>query len=496
MADREFRMKVMGDSTVEVIPADGPGFPVTLDQDKLRELTIRVLNTYASKGEVSREVETEVLGSLLYESLFQGAADSNFKFQHYRAKEEGRKLRVVLEFPRQPEGPLAHLLDLPWEFLHVPRGKWEDRGFFIASEANLILTRQLSAKKPPPGTNGTVASVSALRKKVRVLLVMAKPNKEGYVDKENDVLTYITEWKGDKPLSPNSPTVSVEELANPDKACLEKTIKDEGPWDIVHFLGHGRYTHNSDDLVSGGEIALVDKQGEAAWVNDRTFADCFRSGSPELVFLQACQGAETHSSTFLGFRGVAMRLVSDGVPAVIAMQYSISNVKANAFASAFYKELRKGRLVSEAVQAGRETLGKSDRNNFEGREFGSPVLYLQNADMCFANRRPDAPSPVACPACRNDLMTDDRYCKKCQQRLNLCETCARRLVVDPGLVCESCPRNEAAKALSPEAVPAQPAPARGHLDSGVRLATSSASPLNERGTEPAQGPVGARIGRT
>ncbi|MGH9225795.1 MAG: CHAT domain-containing protein, partial [Acidimicrobiales bacterium] len=83
--------------------------------------------------------------------------------------------------------------------------------------------------------------------------------------------------------------------------------------------------------------------------------------------------------SFAGFRGVALRLLEVGVPAVVAMSFDIDVATATKFAVEFYKALADGRPVDFAVQKGRRKVGMPDESatNFYGRAFGCPVAFVQ-----------------------------------------------------------------------------------------------------------------------
>jgi hypothetical protein len=74
------------------------------------------------------------------------------------------------------------------------------------------------------------------------------------------------------------------------------------------------------------------------------------------------------------FNGVAQNLIGRGIPAVVAMQYSISVRAASAFAEEFYYSVgQKDSLVS-ALRQGQRAIG------IEGNEWYRPLLYLRWED--------------------------------------------------------------------------------------------------------------------
>src|SRR4029450_1041087 len=103
----------------------------------------------------------------------------------------------------------------------------------------------------------------------------------------------------------------------------------------VHFIGHGA-------VVDGRGCLRLDKDAmEPDWVDEGWLRELFRNcRSVKLVVLNSCRGAEPSSSR--AFSGVAPQLVLGGVPAVVAMQFPITDDEAVQFTHAFYHALFQG----------------------------------------------------------------------------------------------------------------------------------------------------------
>ncbi len=149
-------------------------------------------------------------------------------------------------------------------------------------------------------------------------------------------------------------------------------LREHNP-DIVHFIGHGRYT------PEGGELAFADMNNEPDWLHESRLANWLgQHHSVRLVFLQACETAPSQSQNPHVISGVAYSLAKLNIPAIIAMKYSVDNHSSNVFAKHFYGSLARGRDVDAAVQEGREQVVLKFNDN-RSYAFGLPTLYLRDS---------------------------------------------------------------------------------------------------------------------
>ena len=95
---------------------------------------------------------------------------------------------------------------------------------------------------------------------------------------------------------------------------------------------------------------------------------------PRLVGLNSCQTAAGVDTDV--FSSTAATLVRT-VPAVVAMQFAITDDAAAVFSRAFYQALVHNRGVDEAVRAGRIALTGWNPDTLE---WVTPVLYLRSRD--------------------------------------------------------------------------------------------------------------------
>src|SRR5438132_4118267 len=361
----------------------------SLSADAFAYLTIERLNYWVNfalrmqednarnKQEVMKDLmkDLQVIGLNLYGILFSGDNVKDHFGKTYQAfDKEYRQAKAALPPNVTPElrmrlrlvfqKPAEKLATLPWEFLFIP-GEGGDlkRGFFFAGQkTELILTRYVPESE---WLNATGAMPKSER--MRILVVVSSPSTLGRVDeKETQALLSQIE---------SIPQVDVKKLLNPTYEQLSAAIDADEPPHILHFIGHGK--PGALALVMGpNDPEYEESMGDdpPKWVTGEQFRYLFNTHKPRLVFLHACKGATADSSE--GLISTARELVYAEIPAVVAMQYSISNQDAGRFARKFYEELGKGREIDEAVKAGRMELGKVFPP-WEHPRFGTPVVYLQ-----------------------------------------------------------------------------------------------------------------------
>ncbi len=112
-------------------------------------------------------------------------------------------------------------------------------------------------------------------------------------------------------------------------------------------------------------------------MDDESFANLFLGkNNLGLVILNSCKGTVVSSNQ--AFAGTAPNLVQKGIPAVVAMQYSILDSTAKLFADEFYRTLALGYPVDEAIQETRNAI--SVEVGLDKRDFATPVLYMRAKD--------------------------------------------------------------------------------------------------------------------
>lgn len=163
----------------------------------------------------------------------------------------------------------------------------------------------------------------------------------------------------------------------------------ETPYQIFHFTGHGIAPEN------GGGLLLEDARGDSRPTSVVEVLQSLQRGenSLRLVVLSGCQTARTINVA--GFRDMARGLLRRRIPAVIAMQFSISDAGGLKFAESFYTRVAAGRSLELATHAARRALLISDDYYLQADAL-APVMLTTNAD-CLQTTQAEAAPTVEAP---------------------------------------------------------------------------------------------------
>ncbi len=137
---------------------------------------------------------------------------------------------------------------------------------------------------------------------------------------------------------------------------------------VLHFVGHGAFSPGA-----GGLLALAGAQGQAEYVDATGLARVVREQMVAAVVLNVCESAT--DDTVRSFMGLAPNLIQAGIPAVIAMQHSISDAGALCFSHQVYRALAAGDPLDEAVTDARKAM--SAALGVRPGEWAVPVLFMR-----------------------------------------------------------------------------------------------------------------------
>ena len=158
----------------------------------------------------------------------------------------------------------------------------------------------------------------------------------------------------------------------------------DGPWHVFHFIGHGSF----DEQLGEGVLALCDEAGATHRLSATDLGVLLGDhDSIRLAVLNACEGARADRVNL--FSSSATALVRRGTPAVVAMQYPISDPVAVELARTAYAALVSGQPIDAALGEARKAAAVGFPGSFE---WATPVLFLRAPDgNIFDVQRPTDP---------------------------------------------------------------------------------------------------------
>lgn len=331
------------------------------------------------------------IGQALYRSLFpSGEVEDILKAALRLAENQNTQLHIKLKFDKVIKKG-SRLADYPWELIH------DGQDFLLHRQ--VTFSRYIAHNSHPPN----LAPVE----KLNVLLVSSDAfdqelGLQKLSKKEQQAIS-----KGLETAS-KAGDINLDEL---DYATVDELRKyltehqENNAPRVVHFDGHGIFgkrcknencriihksisaTHcskcNSELPQAQGYLAFEGEGNKPDYVSAKelgallqlaSFADgSHKSGGVALVVLSACQSAMALEGESV-FNGSAQNLINHRIPAVVAMQYSVSVDAATEFAKQFYRSLGQKNPLAVAISQGREAMG------VEGNQWYRPVLYLRWQD--------------------------------------------------------------------------------------------------------------------
>ncbi|MFL5574806.1 MAG: CHAT domain-containing protein [Gemmatimonadaceae bacterium] len=362
-AGRQYRVFASGPAGV-----DAAEFRLPISGAELESFLLRIgLPRHIVRGGRKQKALTTTIdfGERLFRAMFAGGVESRYRRSLDEAKTRGQGLRVRLHLEEAPE-----LANLPWEYLYDPR----ERRFLARSDLTPVV-RFLEG----PGAAG----VLRVRPPLRVLVMVSSPESRDYpaldvgheIEKLHSALRDLEEDR-----------VAIEVLDTATQVALQRALRQRRDhYHVFHFIGHGYF----DDRSRAGMLVLEGERRRPHEVDAQTLgALLYNAPTLRLVILNACEGARTDPTDPLA--GVAQTLVQQGVPAVIAMQFEVTDKASIAFAHHFYGALSDGCLVDTAMAQARLALSPDEH----GQQWGTPVLYLRAGDGRIFEVEPDlTPTP-------------------------------------------------------------------------------------------------------
>jgi len=287
-------------------------------------------------------------GARLFETIFDDEVLGCFRTSLYDATQKGVGLRLRLRITNALD-----LADLPWEYLYNPT-----LNRFLSLSVETPIVRYLELPEP--------IRPLAIKPPLRVLVMISSPHDYPELDVEQ-------EWKKLRDAVSHlnrKGLLTLERLDDARLATLQRQLRQK-EYHMFHFIGHGGFDKQVDD----GVLILEDEAERGRSVNGQYLGTLLHNHRPlRLAILNACEGARVSRND--PFAGTAQSLVQQGIPAVIAMQFEITDEAAITFAHEFYTAVADGYPVDAAMVEARTAIFAQGNNI----EWGTPVLYMRAPD--------------------------------------------------------------------------------------------------------------------
>jgi hypothetical protein len=311
--------------------ASGP-FSVPLNLDRLRAIS----------------GDAPLYGSELAGMLF---ADSRLLAVLFEARGYSNGRGVPLRIRLAINDSAAELQGLRWELLRLPVwGPGSDQP--LCTREDILFSRFL-----PAGADSGLARPQA---GLRALAAIAAPENAAALNfspivVEDEVARarsglagMVPDWLG----APGSERCTMPRLA--------ERIPNH---DVLYLVCHGKVIDNQGYLLLVNEDKSADRV-KAANLVQRLYG---RLNLPRLAILVVCESAGVAGPGTLG--AIAPRLVEAGIPAVVAMQGSLTFPTADLFLPPLFQALNQSGVIDQAVAAARRAiLGQADES--------APVLFM------------------------------------------------------------------------------------------------------------------------
>lgn len=293
----------------------------------------------------------EDFGVELFEALFRGKVRDLLVSAESEAQGSADTgVRIRLSMDLQAPG-MTEVAGLPWELMC--RGQGEDP-MALSTQTTLVRALDVMGRTEP------APFVAPLR----IMVVMSNPEGTTKLNLDEERKRIEASW---------GRLLGVKvDFVRPVATEIRKQLR-AAQYHVIHYMGHGDF--NAEGV---GLLLLEQEDRSPDPVTGDDFAKWLVDEPLRLVFLNACKTGTTGArSGAHPFAGVATALIRKRVPAVVAMQFPISDPAAILFAQTFYECILQGLAVDVAVVEGRKEL---HANKVTASEWATPVLYLRSKD--------------------------------------------------------------------------------------------------------------------
>ena len=327
-----------GEASIEFAPP--------FSESEVDAFFVQIGQTRSFETQQTRQIQQ--FGQSLFEAVFSGPVRDRLRLSLGEANVQGAGLRIRLRLADTPE-----LGNLPWEFIYDP-----GQNRFLALSVDTPVVRYLETQQ--------LAQPFAVQPPLRILAMICGPKDFPRLDVDREWENLQASLKDLQGWN----LVDLHRLSPPTLSALQQQLR-RGQYHIFHFVGHGIFSKTDQD----GFLLLENELGEGHRLSGRDLGTLLHDErSLRLVVLNACEGARSALND--QFAGTAQSLIQQGIPAVIAMQFRITDKASITLAHEFYGALADGYPVDAALTEARKAI-KTEGNDLE---WGTPVLYMRSPD--------------------------------------------------------------------------------------------------------------------
>ena len=307
-------------------------------------------------------------GTDLFRGLLTGEVLASME-RHWRTVDrptdgDGLRLRLLFD-PNAPE--LAPFAALPWELLYRP-----ETDDFVGRLRRAQLVRYLENRRAIPDL--------MVEGDIKVLLVASSPKNLRAINSGEEITEIREAVAGIQ-------GIHIDVYEKPELGMLRRRLIDGG-YHVLHFMGHGSFHQQTSE----GMLAFVGEDGKYKAQPAHRLAENFKGLKDlRLVVLSSCWGAALPRKIGQSpYVNMAPALVMAGVPAVVAMQFPITDTAAKLFSKAFYRALVRADPLDVALAEARLEIHSHDETTYE---WATPALFTRVRNCQILERRVVVASP-------------------------------------------------------------------------------------------------------
>ncbi|HEX8195660.1 MAG TPA: CHAT domain-containing protein [Pyrinomonadaceae bacterium] len=295
--------------------------------------------------------QAKCVGKKLFNAVFKGEVYTLLELSIAKVRRESSRLRLRFKLTGVPE-----LSVLPWEYLYN-----EQKNHFYVHSVETPIVRFLNK---PDEIENLLANTP-----LRILVIISNPANTGLLNVEE-------EWKDLKEAFKDLEEKNLVEIERLERATLEALDNKlsfqppDEPYHILHYIGHSEFDKNS----GVGRLLFQNDEGNAHPLSAEWLANTLNNyRTIRLVILNSCEGASISATD--SYAGTAQHLLRQAnIPAVIAMQYEITDKAALKFSKRFYNMLANGQPIDGALSQARMAIYAQENET----EWAVPVLYMRS----------------------------------------------------------------------------------------------------------------------